>query len=360
MVNLEQASKLANADVEIFLLEKSRLFHQLPGERSFHIFYQLISGANDQLNKKLFLTGSPADYIGVNQGDLEVKGIKDDKEFAETEALLISLEFNDQELNEIWKILASVLHCGNFEFKTKKSGQAVITNSEPFENFSFLSGIKAEQFMEALMKPRVKVGTEWVNTEQTADQAKSSAHAFASASYEKLFELIVTRLNEQMWTNEQRRQFCSILDISGFENLNQNSFEQMTINLMNEKIQQVLHYQKFELEQEKYRLEGLDWQHVEYDLCKLGAIDLICAPGGIYSILEEECIYSKSTDSTFRDKLFQNHLGASESFTRQSSDVELEAHFEIKHFAGQVAYNCEGWIEKNRDKVWLNLTLSGN
>ena len=348
-LHFNQSCQLGSADIETFVLEKSRIFHQLPGERSFHIFYQLLACGDKELLKRLFLTSHASDYIGINQGDVKIKGTDDKEDFLQTNELLSMAEFDGDEKMNIWRIIASILHAGNFEFTSTKSGAASVVDREPFEAFSYLLGVKNDDMVRLMEKPKILVGNEWVAKENTAGQAKAVADSLATTTYEKLFKVIVSNLNDILWTNCQRRNFVGILDISGFENLAQNSFEQMTINLINEKIQQALQDIKFNMEQELYQAEGLDWQKIDFDFDRLEAIDLIQRPDGIFSLLEECCMYEKPSQAGFVDKLFAQHLGKSDAFSRQVSRVSHEAHFEIKHYAGQVAYNVDGWIEKNRN-----------
>uniref|UniRef100_A0A8C4VB77 Myosin motor domain-containing protein n=1 Tax=Falco tinnunculus TaxID=100819 RepID=A0A8C4VB77_FALTI len=254
-VRNDNSSRFVSCFSRNYLLEKSRVTFQLPAERSYHIFYQIMS------NKKPELIGR--------------KGLYD-----------------------------------------------------------FLGMIAEQQF------PLLPVG------------------ALAKAVYERMFLWMVVRINQQLDTKQPRQYFIGVLDIAGFEIFDFNSFEQLCINFTNEKLQQFFNHHMFVLEQEEYKKEGIEWTFIDFGMDLAACIELIEKPMGIFSILEEECMFPKATDTSFKNKLYDQHLGKSSNFQKpKPTKGKAEAHFSLIHYAGTVDYNITGWLEKNKDP--LNETVIG-
>ena len=170
--------------------------------------------------------------------------------------------------------------------------------------------------------------------------------------FERLFNWLVAVVNRALATKLPRNFFIGILDIAGFEIFEKNSFEQLCINYTNERLQQFFNHHMFILEQEEYKKEGIEWTFIDFGMDLQACIDLIEKPLGIMSILEEECMFPKATDMTYKDKLYQNHLGKNENFMKpRPMKRAFEAHFELKHYAGIVGYNVTDWLTKNKDPL---------
>uniref|UniRef100_G3TI07 Myosin-6 n=1 Tax=Loxodonta africana TaxID=9785 RepID=G3TI07_LOXAF len=223
---------------------------------------------------------------------------------------------------------------------------------------AYLMGLNSADLLKGLCHPRVKVGNEYVTKGQNVQQVYYSIGALAKAVYEKMFNWMVTRINSTLETRQPRQYFIGVLDIAGFEIFDFNSFEQLCINFTNEKLQQFFNHHMFVLEQEEYKKEGIEWEFIDFGMDLQACIDLIEKPMGIMSILEEECMFPKATDMTFKAKLYDNHLGKSNNFQKpRNIKGRQEAHFSLIHYAGTVDYNILGWLEKNKDP--LNETVVG-
>ena len=203
-----------------------------------------------------------------------------------------------------------------------------------------------------MCNPRVRVGAEYVTKGQTVPQVYYSLGALCKAMFERLFKWLVEVVNRALATKLARNFFIGILDIAGFEIFEKNSFEQLCINFTNERLQQFFNHHMFILEQEEYKKEGIEWTFIDFGMDLQGCIDLIQNPLGIMSILEEECMFPKATDMTYKDKLYQNHLGKNDNFMKpRPMKRAFEAHFELKHYAGIVGYNVTDWLMKNKDPL---------
>ncbi|XP_064584255.1 myosin heavy chain, skeletal muscle, adult-like isoform X2 [Zonotrichia leucophrys gambelii] len=358
-IHFGATGKLASADIETYLLEKSRVTFQLKAERSYHIFYQIMSNKKPELIDMLLITTNPYDYQFVSQGEVTVASINDQEELMATDSAIDILGFTADERTAIYKLTGAVMHYGNLKFKQKqREEQAEPDGTEVADKAAYLMGLNSADLLKALCYPRVKVGNEYVTKGQNVQQVYNSVGALAKAVYEKMFLWMVVRINEQLDTKQPRQYFIGVLDIAGFEIFDFNSLEQLCINFTNEKLQQFFNHHMFVLEQEEYKKEGIEWEFIDFGMDLAACIELIEKPMGIFSILEEECMFPKATDTSFKNKLYDQHLGKSNNFQKpKPGKGKAEAHFSLVHYAGTVDYNITGWLEKNKDP--LNETVIG-
>ncbi|CBY35447.1 unnamed protein product [Oikopleura dioica] len=351
-IHFQVTGKLASGDIDTYLLEKSRVTFQLKAERCFHIFYQILTGHKPQINEMCMLSTDPYDYKWCSLGEIKVKSIDDNEELDATDESFDILGFTEDEKAGIYKITASLMHSGNAAFKEKpREEQAEPDGTEAAEKIAYLLGVNAQDWLKAVCTPKVKVGTEYVVKGQTVQQVYYSIGAIVKASFNRLFEWLVTVVNRALSTDLPRNNFIGILDIAGFEIFEFNTFEQLCINYTNERLQQFFNHHMFILEQEEYKREGIEWTFIDFGMDLQATIELIEKPLGIMSLLEEECIVPKATDMTYKDKLFQQHLGKTKSIGKVKKQGKFEAHFEIYHYAGTVAYNVIDWLLKNKDPL---------
>ncbi|XP_010002703.1 PREDICTED: myosin heavy chain, skeletal muscle, adult-like [Chaetura pelagica] len=358
-IHFGATGKLASADIETYLLEKSRVTFQLKAERSYHIFYQVTSNKKPELIDMLLITTNPYDFHYVSQGEVTVPSIDDQEELMATDSAIDILGFTADEKTAIYKLTGAVMHYGNLKFKQKqREEQAEPDGTEVADKAAYLMGLNSADLLKALCYPRVKVGNEYVTKGQTVEQVNNAVGALAKAVYERMFLWMVVRINQQLDTKQPRQYFIGVLDIAGFEIFDFNSFEQLCINFTNEKLQQFFNHHMFVLEQEEYKKEGIEWTFIDFGMDLAACIELIEKPMGIFSILEEECMFPKATDTSFKNKLYDQHLGKSSNFQKpKPAKGKVEAHFSLVHYAGTVDYNITGWLEKNKDP--LNETVIG-
>merc|ERR1711990_240813 len=347
--------KLASGDIDTYLLEKSRVVFQLKAERCFHIFYQICSGGKPEINELTLVSTNPYDYKYNSLGEIKVKSIDDKDELDATDSSFDILGFNQEEKNSIYRITAGIMHSGNMIFKQKpREEQAENGDPELSEKAGFMLGMSGAEYTKALCSPRVKVGSEYVVKGQTVDQVYYGLKAISKAAFERLFNWLVVVVNRALGNDAPRSFFIGILDIAGFEIFEFNTFEQLCIHGTNEKLQQFFNHHMFVLEQEEYKREGIEWVMIDFGMDLAATIELIEKPLGIMSILEEECMFPKATDMTFRDKLFQQHLGKNDKIGKPKSTKKEgvpDPHFELYHYAGTVGYNVTDWLTKNKDPL---------
>ncbi|XP_027897164.1 myosin-4-like isoform X3 [Xiphophorus couchianus] len=352
-IHFGATGKLASADIETYLLEKSRVTFQLSAERSYHIFYQLTCNQKPELIDLLLITTNPYDFAFISQGEISVKSINDAEELVATDEAFDILGFLPDEKASAYKLTGAVMHYGNMKFKQKqREEQAEPDGTEEADKAAYLMGLNSADLLKNLCYPRVKVGNEFVTKGQNVQQVYNSIGALAKSVYEKMFLWMVLRINQQLDTKQSRQHFIGVLDIAGFEIFDYNSMEQLCINFTNEKLQQFFNHHMFVLEQEEYKKEGIEWEFIDFGMDLAACIELIEKPMGIFSILEEECMFPKSSDASFKNKLYDQHLGKNSCFLKPKAvKGKPEAHFTLVHYAGNVDYNISGWLEKNKDPL---------
>ncbi|XP_054717131.1 LOW QUALITY PROTEIN: myosin heavy chain, non-muscle-like [Uloborus diversus] len=348
-INFDASGFIAGANIETYLLEKSRAIRQAKDERSFHIFYQLLCGSSPE-ERKEFLLEDAKNYTFLTNGHVQVPGIDEVQEFRNTCNAMSIMGLSQDDLSAIFRVVSAVLLFGNMKFKQERnSDQATLPDNTVAQKVSHLLGLNVTEMTKAFLKPRLKVGRDYVTKAQTKEQAEFAVEAISKACYEKMFKWLVTRINRSLdRTKRQGASFIGILDIAGFEIFELNSFEQLCINYTNEKLQQLFNHTMFVLEQEEYQREGIEWRFIDFGLDLQPTIDLIEKPMGILALLDEECWFPKATDRTFVDKLESAH-SMHPKFIK--SDFRGNCDLSIIHYAGKVNYLANQWLMKNMDPL---------
>jgi len=345
--------KLSGADIESYLLEKARVISQQSLERSYHIFYEMMSDQVPYLKPLCKLSDNIYDYPGQSQGKITVPSIDDaeDMQFAET--AFDTLQFTQPEKEDIYKITAAVMHVGTLSFKNRGEQAEKEENGDQHMTVGGLLGVDGEDLIRNLCKPKIKVGAEFVVKGLGAESVSYAVGAIAKSLFDRLFKYLVVKCNETLATGLARVHFIGVLDIAGFEIFDFNGFEQICINFANEKLQQFFNHNMFVLEQEEYKKEGIDWVFVDFGMDLQACIELFEKPMGVFSILEEESMFPKATEKSFTEKLHNNHLGKSPCMIKPKPPKpgHPDSHFAIVHYAGTVSYNLSGWLEKNKDPL---------
>nr|XP_033776611.1 LOW QUALITY PROTEIN: unconventional myosin-Ie [Geotrypetes seraphini] len=339
-----------------FLLEKSRVVMRNPGERSFHIFYQLIEGASTEQRNNLGVTTIDYYYYLSQSGSYKVDDINDKSDFKETMHAMNVIGIFAEEQAMVLQIVAGVLHLGNISFK--EVGNYAAVESEEFLAFpTFLLGINQDRLKEKLTSRQMdsKWGgkSESINVTLNVEQACYTRDALSKALHARVFDFLVDSINKAMQKNHEEYNI-GVLDIYGFEIFQKNGFEQFCINFVNEKLQQIFIELTLKAEQEEYVQEGIRWTPVDYFNNKI-VCDLIenkVNPPGIMSILDDVCAtmhaVGEGADQTLLQKL-QMAVGTHEHFNSWNQG------FIIHHYAGKVSYDMDGFCERNRDVLFTDL-----
>ncbi|KAI1793106.1 P-loop containing nucleoside triphosphate hydrolase protein [Ganoderma leucocontextum] len=345
------------AQITNYLLEKGRVVGQVENERNFHIFYQFTKAASDAQREAYGLQGPEAYAYTSLSNCLDVPGIDDTHDFAETIKAMQIIGLNDYEQGEIFRMLAVVLWLGNVQYSEKDDGNADVTDTSVTDFVAYLLEVDAAQVQKAMTTRTMETqrggrrGSVY-DVPLNPAQAGSGRDALAKAIYNNLFEWIVSKVNVSMKARQATVQLIGILDIFGFEIFEDNSFEQLCINYVNEKLQQIFIELTLKTEQEEYVREQIKWTPIKYFNNKI-VCDLIeeRRPPGIFAALNDACATAHA-DPTAADS----------SFVQRTAALASNPHFEargaqflVKHYAGDVMYNVSGMTDKNKDVLVKDL-----
>uniref|UniRef100_A0A7N0TWA0 Myosin-17-like n=1 Tax=Kalanchoe fedtschenkoi TaxID=63787 RepID=A0A7N0TWA0_KALFE len=349
-IQFDKSGKISGAAVRTYLLERSRICQVSDPERNYHCFYHLCAAPRDVVER--YKLGDPKSFHYLNQSNCyKLDGVDDAQEYLDTVRAMDVVGITEQEQEAIFRVVAAVLHLGNINFA---KGSEIDSSAVKDEKSRFHLNMTAEllrcdaqQLEDALIK-RVMVTPEEVIT-RTLDplNAVGSRDALAKTIYCRLFDWLVEKINISIGQDPNSKSLIGVLDIYGFESFKYNSFEQFCINFTNEKLQQHFNQHVFKMEQEEYTKEEINWSYIEF-VDNQDVLDLIeKKPGGIISLLDEACMFPKSTHETFAQKLYQ-------TFTKHKRFIKPKlsrTNFTISHYAGEVMYQADLFLEKNKDYV---------
>lgn len=352
-IYFDARAQICGATNTNYLLEKIRVVNQASGERNYHAFYQLLRGANATQLKTLRLTSSPSDYYYLSQSGCDtVDDVDDAREHADVDKSMRELGWSAQEINDVYAILAGLLHLGNVHFDATGDRSCAVSlgSAAALANACSLLQLSASAFEKAVTSRVLRVsGQADIDVPLGVEEACAARDALAKFIYERMFDWLVVRINTSIGKGSGAQpSTISILDIFGFEIFERNLFEQLCINFTNEKLQQFFNQHTFKKEEELYRSEGVQFAHVNY-IDNQPVLDLIeQRPAGILPIVDEEIKMPKGTDKTFLQKLMNVQGRNTQYLKPYLKDPDM---FIVEHYAGTVRYDSKGFLEKNRDQL---------
>jgi len=338
-VNFNNNGVIEGGKIIDYLLEKNRVVRQNTNERSFHMFYCVVTTPQDP---KLKLTSEPTNYHYLNQsGVTAVDGMDDKEDFQRILAAFTELNFSEEQRSNVMMVVAVILHLGNVQFESK--GGAQIKDRGIVTLIATLLDIDEEALAEGMVEKKRELRGEVIATPLDQQQAADSRDSMAMAIYACLFKFLVKKINITLKGKESFHNI-GILDIFGFENFEENFLEQFNINYANEKLQQYFNRHIFSLEQIEYTKEGLEWKDIDY-VDNAECLDLIERKLGIISLIDEESRMPRGTDESVKNKLHNGHA----KHAYYIKPRVLNNLFGIQHYAGAVSYDLTRIVEKNRD-----------
>ncbi|XP_021806038.1 myosin-6-like [Prunus avium] len=349
-LQFDQSGRISGAAIRTYLLERSRVCQVSNPERNYHCFYMLCAAPPEDV--KRYKLGHPKTFHYLNQSNCyELDGVDDSEEYIATRRAMEVVGMSSNEQDAIFRVVAAILHLGNIEFaKGKEMDSSMPKDEKSWFHLKtaaelFMCDVKAleDSLCKRVIVTRDETITKWLDPEAAA----VSRDALAKIVYSRLFDWLVDKINSSIGQDPESKFLIGVLDIYGFESFKTNSFEQFCINLTNEKLQQHFNQHVFKMEQEEYTKEEIDWSYIEF-VDNQDILDLIeKKPGGIIALLDEACMFPRSTHETFAQKLYQtfkNH----KRFTKPKLS---QSDFTICHYAGDVTYQTELFLDKNKDYV---------
>ncbi|CAM0882390.1 unnamed protein product [Alopecurus aequalis] len=349
-LQFDKSGKISGAAIRTYLLERSRVCQTSSPERNYHCFYFLCSAPSEDI--KRYKLGDPSSFHYLNQSScIRVDGINDAEEYLATRNAMDMVGITEQEQEAIFRVVAAVLHLGNINFaKGSEADSSVIKDDKSRFHLNTAGELlmcDCEKLENALIKREINTPEGVITTTVGPNSATISRDGFAKQIYSRLFDWLVNRINASIGQDPSSDKLIGVLDIYGFESFKTNSFEQLCINFTNEKLQQHFNQNVFKMEQEEYTREQINWSYIEF-VDNQDVLDLIeKKPGGIIALLDEACMFPKSTHETLSQKLyekFKNHK-------RFAKPKLSRTAFTIQHYAGDVTYQSDHFLDKNKDYV---------
>ncbi|KAF3452668.1 hypothetical protein FNV43_RR03101 [Rhamnella rubrinervis] len=349
-IQFDKHWKISGAAIRTYLLERSRVCQVSDPERNYHCFYMLCAAPEEDVKK--YKLGDPRTFHYLNQSNCyEVGNVNDAREYLETRNAMDIVGISQEEQEAIFRVVAAILHLGNVDFvKGKEADSSKLKDEKSRFHLQTVAELLMcdEKALEDSLCKRVIVTPDGNITKLLDPElATLSRDALAKTVYSRLFDWIVDKINSSIGQDPNAASLIGVLDIYGFESFKINSFEQLCINLTNEKLQQHFNQHVFKMEQEEYTKEEINWSYVEF-VDNQDVLDLLeKKPGGIIALLDEACMFPKSTHETFAQKMYQTYKG----HKRFSKPKLARTDFTINHYAGDVTYQADQFLDKNKDYV---------
>ncbi|KAG6645392.1 myosin-11 [Carya illinoinensis] len=349
-IQFDKQGRISGAAIRTYLLERSRVCQISDPERNYHCFYLLCAAPQEEIEK--YKLGNPKSFHYLNQSNCyELVGVSDAHDYLATRRAMDIVGISEKEQEAIFRVIAAILHLGNILFaKGKEVDSSVPKDDQAKFHLKMTAGLlmcDAEALEDALCKRVMITPEEVIKRSLDPQSATVSRDGLAKTIYSRLFDWLVDKINVSIGQDPNSKSLIGVLDIYGFESFKTNSFEQFCINFTNEKLQQHFNQHVFKMEQEEYTKEEIDWSYIEF-VDNQDVLDLIeKKPGGIVALLDEACMFPKSTHETFANKLYQTFKNHKRFIKPKLSRTD----FTIGHYAGEVLYQSDQFLDKNKDYV---------
>ncbi|KAG2437016.1 hypothetical protein HYH02_011447 [Chlamydomonas schloesseri] len=356
-IHFNGSHHICGATIKTYLLEKSRVAMQLKGERSFHIFYQLVRGASAAEREAFRLPAKVQEFQFLSQSCCyDIAGVDDAAEFRLVRKALSDIGVDAEAQTQLFTLLSGLLWLGNIEFEESGTGDSTkVHQNAALDNAAALLGVSQEALITALTTRRIVAPGEVVIKLLKLSEAVEARNSLAKAIYSAVFNWIVARINARLSLGKVTSGlYIAILDIYGFEQFDRNSFEQLCINYANERLQQQFTHHLFKLEQQEYESEGVDWTKVEFidNQDCVNVFETMPPKGlGILAVMDSQCKFPRATDTTLHTQL----LDALSSMSHFGTNPRVPGSFIVKHYAGAVQYDTTGLLDKNKDTLGPDL-----
>ncbi|XP_028790296.1 myosin-11-like [Neltuma alba] len=349
-IQFDKSGRISGAAIRTYLLERSRVCQINDPERNYHCFYLLCAAPQEEIEK--YKLDNPRSFHYLNQSSFyELADVSDAREYLATRRAMDIVGISQKDQEAIFRVVAAILHLGNIDFSKGKEVDSSVPKDDKakfhLKTTAELLMCDADALQDALCKRVMVTPEEVIKRSLDPQSAAISRDGLAKTIYSRLFDWLVDKINNSIGQDPNSKCLIGVLDIYGFESFKTNSFEQFCINFTNEKLQQHFNQHVFKMEQEEYTKEQIDWSYIEF-VDNKDVLDLIeKKPGGIVALLDEACMFPKSTHETFANKLYQTFKTHKRFIKPKLSRTD----FTVAHYAGEVLYQSDQFLDKNKDYV---------
>lgn len=356
-IRFSQSGKITGANIETYLLEKVRLIHPSSGERNYHVFYQFLTSATETEREQFYLDDfQPEDFKLLSQtGTYDRRdGVSDEKNHQEMLEAMLTIGFPPETIQSLMRLVVAILFASNMTFTTYNDDSCSLDENHAALAVASLLGVTFEDLAASITSRTINTVHENIEKQLDVEQATKACEALIKAIYGAAFDFVVHKVNDSITESKESGRAkgsasIGVLDIFGFETFQSNNFEQLCINYTNEALQQQFNKYVFKLEQLEYEKEGILWKYIAFP-DNQDVLDLIdMKHTGVLAILDEQCIIPKSTDEKFTRYLYSK-CDTHKRFSASSAQ-RVDYKFSITHYAGDVEYSTDSWLEKNKDEL---------
>eukprot|EP00257_Ricinus_communis_P017422 XP_015575855.1 myosin-9 isoform X1 [Ricinus communis] len=348
-IQFDEHGRISGAAIRTYLLERSRVCQISDPERNYHCFYLLCAAPQEEIEK--YKLGNPRSFHYLNQSSCyELVGVDDAHDYTATRRAMDVVGISEKEQEAIFRVVAAILHLGNIDFtKDEDIDSSVVKDESNFhlQMTAELLMCDPQSLEDALCKRVMITPEEIIKKSLDPHGAAVNRDGLAKTIYSRLFDWLVDKINVSIGQDPNSNCLIGVLDIYGFESFRTNSFEQFCINFTNEKLQQHFNQHVFKMDQQEYIKEEINWSYIEF-VDNQDVLDLIeKKPGGIIALLDEACMFPKATHETFSERLYQTF----KDHKRFVKPKLTRTDFTIIHYAGEVQYQSDQFLDKNKDYV---------
>ncbi|ETV78586.1 hypothetical protein, variant [Aphanomyces astaci] len=357
LLQMNPSGQVVGGFVHNYLLEKNRVITQAAGERNFHCFYNLLAGAS-KADKAEWHLEDATKYAFLQHEQRTIHGVNDRTEFADLGHHMTAVGIADDDQRQIYQQLAAILHLGNVVFVSQVDAShnpccAIDpTTKQSLQLAAKLMGVSADSLEDMFTFKSLTINRSEMRVPLTAAQGEKVLHSVVRCVYDNIFTWLVEKVNKGIHNPSRASQTVGILDIYGFEIFHENLFEQLCINYVNEKLQQLFISQTLQSEQLEYKREGIAWVNIQFFNNQV-VCDLIedAKMPGIFPLLDEQCAISQTSVDVLMHRF-------NETYVKEPHFIKSRVKgsvFSVRHYAGVVEYDLSHFAEANIDSFFTEL-----
>ncbi|XP_051814534.1 unconventional myosin-XVI isoform X2 [Acanthochromis polyacanthus] len=373
----EKRRTLLRAHLYTYMLEKARLVHLPPQQHNFRIFYLMAEGLSAEEKSALYLNNVLAHrYLsGGLAGEnppVATASTQSREHLAAVKQSLRALGFNKQEVDSVFTLLSAVLHIGDLRFTALTDADSAFPSDlQLLERVAGLLQVSSNDLSAALTSDVQYFKGDVITRRHTVEMSEQYRDQLAKSIYGRLFSYLVNSINDYLQGQDDSigdpALEIGILDIFGFEEFQRNGFEQLCVNMTNERLRQYVSEVLFQQEQAECLQEGITMETPRSPSNHPGVLDFFLQrPQGLLCVLDEESQSLRPVEQTLYKRLSaqldSNPTHALSLTTKDGNGnpppKDQGPAFTVSHYAGQISYDLTGSLMKNKDSLPQNLLFT--